>query len=138
MGQMLRGGRSWPSDRKVGAGAAKWGKTVAPLASGDAIVGASPINGGAEQDDKQWRPLSAPLWLWSCCSCDWSYPAALALSWPCAWTTTSECEAGRCSHGTVAAVTPRRGSSIASSMRMKIRSDFTVLRLARSGTSHCV
>lgn len=53
MGQMLRGGRSWPSDRKVGAGAANCGKTEVPSATGVATVSASPINGGAEQDDKQ-------------------------------------------------------------------------------------
>ncbi len=71
MGQMLRGGRSWPSDRKVGAGAAKLGKTVVPAPGAEANVGSAVMSGVAEHEDTQWRPLSAPLWPWSCC-CDWS------------------------------------------------------------------
>lgn len=132
MGQMLRGGRSWPSDWKVGAGAAKCGKTVVPRSVGVRTDGATAISGAAEQDDRQWRPLSKPLWLWSCGV--WSSPVALAMSCPpWSWLTTSVCEAGCCSHSSAAADTPRRGRSIASSTRRNRRTVFTGLSVARGG-----
>ena len=67
MGQMLRGGRSWLSDRKVRAGAAKRGKAVVPALGTEANVGSAVMSGVAEHEDTQWRPLSAPVWPWSCC-----------------------------------------------------------------------
>ena len=50
---MLRGGRSWPPDWNVGAGAAKCGNTAAPAAAGEAIVGSALMSGVAEQEAKQ-------------------------------------------------------------------------------------
>lgn len=80
MGQMLRGGRSWPSDRNVGAGAAKCGKVAEPVASGNAIVGGAVISSVAEHEDAQCRNFSAALCPWSC-RCDWSCVCVLAISW---------------------------------------------------------
>ena len=48
-GQMLRGGRSWPSDRKVGAGDAKWGNLTAGGSSGWGSIGNALIKGVIEQ-----------------------------------------------------------------------------------------
>lgn len=50
---MRRGGLSWPPDWKVGAGAAKRGKTVELVAVADATEGSALINGVAEQDATQ-------------------------------------------------------------------------------------
>lgn len=132
-GQMLRGGRSGPSDWNVGAGAATWGKTIAPATVGEASVGSALMSGVAEQEDRQWRPLSNPPSSWSCCASPCG--AAPGMPWSCSEATISPCEAGCCSHSCTAADTPRRGSSITSSTRTKVRSDFTRLRLARPGPS---
>ena len=129
-GQMLRGGLSWPPDWNVGAGAAKRGKTVELAADGVATEGTAHMSGVAAQDDTQCRPLSKPSWSWLAHAS--SGDAVPCASWSCDVTTVCVCEAGCCSHTTTAAASPRRGSSIASSTRTKIRNDFTGMRLARS------
>lgn len=59
-GQMLRGGRSGPSDWKVGAGAAKDGNTVAAVSCGSGTTGAALGKGGTEQQAEQRLQVSVP------------------------------------------------------------------------------
>lgn len=51
--QTLRGGRSWPSERKLGAGASKEGKTTAVKVAGIRSGGTVPNRGEVEQDAVQ-------------------------------------------------------------------------------------
>ena len=50
MGQMLRGGRSWPSETKLGTGALSAGKTAAERSCGAATVGGLLSIGVTEQN----------------------------------------------------------------------------------------
>lgn len=70
MGQMVRGGRSWPSDRNVGAGAERSGKDCEVSASG--ALRPTDVLGieGLEHDEEQMLHLSCAPLPWSCC--EWS------------------------------------------------------------------
>jgi hypothetical protein len=74
--QMLRGGRSWPSERKFGTGAASAGNAVEAAGSGAGTVGAVLISEVTEQREVQRlhlfdvAPEPSPCWL--------SAPAATA------------------------------------------------------------
>lgn len=52
-GQMLRGGRSWPPERKVAAGARRSGKDMSARSRGPARSGPLPTKGVAEQNAEQ-------------------------------------------------------------------------------------
>ena len=58
MGQMLRGGRSWPSERKLAAGAEKSGNVAAGTSSGGGTPGMSLGSGVSEQKAEQRLHLS--------------------------------------------------------------------------------
>jgi hypothetical protein len=95
---MLRGGRSWPSERKLGAGAQRRGKTAPERFSGAATAGALYSNGVAEQNAEHRlqssgtvdvevppSPVAPPLAasLWSECGWFPSWLTALVMpSWP--------------------------------------------------------
>jgi hypothetical protein len=53
MGQMLRGGRSWPSERKLAAGAEKSGNELAVNSGAIGSVGGEIAIGVAEQNAEQ-------------------------------------------------------------------------------------
>lgn len=147
MGQMLRGGRSWPSERKLGAGAERRGKTAAERFCGAATAGALLSNGVAEQNAEHrlqlsetvdvevppspvLPPLAASVW----CECWWSppWPTALMLSWP-RWpliTTSAWLPNPAGGHSMAAAIAPRTGSNTASNSKSQMRIDFTDVRLA--------
>jgi hypothetical protein len=112
---MLRGGLSGPPDWNVGAGAANRGKTVEQAAVGEATRGSALMSGAAEQDETQWLAFPTPSWSWfgDASADDISLCAACSCDMFVAWL----CEAGSCSHATIAAETPRRGSSNASRTR---------------------
>lgn len=57
---MLRGGRSGPSDWKVGAGAVKDGNTVVAALWGSGTAGAALGTGGTEQQAEQRLQVSVP------------------------------------------------------------------------------
>lgn len=57
-GQMLRGGRSCPSDRKLGGGAKRSGKAAAATSWSAGIVGKLPTKEVAEQNAEQRLQLS--------------------------------------------------------------------------------
>lgn len=62
MGQMVRGGRSWPSDKKLGAGVKGSVKRATPKLSGDATVRAEVIIGVIEHRSQHRPHLSTPSW----------------------------------------------------------------------------
>lgn len=62
MGQMVRGGRSWPSERKLGAGVETSGNLTAGRASGTGSLGASLTRGVSEQKAEHMLHLSAGPW----------------------------------------------------------------------------
>jgi len=62
MGQMLRGGRSQPSETKLGAGACRAGKSCG-AAKGSGTLGSTPISGTAVQQEAHRLQRSPP----SCC-----------------------------------------------------------------------
>jgi hypothetical protein len=67
MGQMLRGGRSWPSERKLGAGAESAGKMALVASTGDNTVGAVLASGVIEPKAEHTLHLSGcppSLWSW--------------------------------------------------------------------------
>ena len=57
-GQVLRGGRSWPSDRKLGGGAKRSGNAVAPGSCGAGIVSGLLTSGVTEQNAEHKLHLS--------------------------------------------------------------------------------
>lgn len=61
MGQMVRGGRSWPSEKKFGGGAES-AENLTDTSRGSASVGAELMRGVREQNAEQRLHLSA----WSC------------------------------------------------------------------------
>ncbi len=70
MGQKLRGGRSCPSDRKLGAGADTSGNDAAARPWGCGTLGIALSNGVAEQQAEHRLHLSWPAgpllsWVWS-------------------------------------------------------------------------
>lgn len=62
VGQMVRGGRSWPSDRKVGAGPAKSANLRAGRAAGSGSFGVSLTKGVSEQKAEHMLHLSTTPW----------------------------------------------------------------------------
>lgn len=62
---MVRGGRSWPSERKVGAGAAREGNTVEAGSFSSGTPATSRTKGVAEQDAEQRLHLSECDFPWS-------------------------------------------------------------------------
>lgn len=76
MGQMVRGGRSWPSDRKLGAGVERSGNLIAGSASGSGNAGNSLSKGVSEQNAEHILHLSVASW-----SCPSWWPEPL-WSWP--------------------------------------------------------
>ena len=59
---MVRGGRSWPSDRKLGAGVEKSGNLMAGSAPGSGIAGTSLSSGVSEQNAEHMLHLSVVPW----------------------------------------------------------------------------
>ena len=57
-GQVLRGGRSWPSDRKFGGEAKRSGNAVAPGSCGVGIVSGLLTSGVTEQNAEHKLHLS--------------------------------------------------------------------------------
>jgi hypothetical protein len=58
LGQMVRGGRSWPSDWNVGAGAERCGNDAPVNPTGSSRPGEVLGNGGVEHDAEQTLHLS--------------------------------------------------------------------------------
>jgi len=61
MRQVLRGGRSCPSERKLGAGAEKSGNDAAVSPCGCGTLGIALSKGGAEQQAEHRLHLSWPI-----------------------------------------------------------------------------
>lgn len=128
MGQMVRGGRSWPSDRNVAAGAPNSGKSVEACASGTTCK--ARVDGGA--DPRQHIEHMLHL---SCAGCPcpplaWSWPAAIpsTCTWWCMpWRTCcSLCDVVLVDvQAMVAAAASRSGSSVARSTSSQMRNSFT-------------
>lgn len=62
---MLRGGRSWPSDRNIGAGDERSGNLTQGGASGTGRLGTSLTNGVIEQKAEHMLHSPEAAWLWS-------------------------------------------------------------------------
>lgn len=62
MGQMLRGGRSWPSERKLGAGAKTSGNETEDRFGGVGIDGSVLSSGVIEQKSQHKLHLPNPSW----------------------------------------------------------------------------
>ena len=76
MGQMVRGGRSCPSEMKLGAGVESPGNFTDDMASGSGSVGVPLTKGVSEQKAEHALHLSDADWpLWS-----WPWPAP---AWSC-------------------------------------------------------
>ena len=76
MGQMVRGGRSWPSAKKLGGAAKRCGNT-AETGCGSAEVMEQLTMPVTEQDDAQRLHLSdVPAWSWVEAS-GWSWATSL-------------------------------------------------------------
>jgi len=70
MGQMIRGGRSWPSEMKLGAGVERPGNLNADMVGGSGSVGVPLTKGVSEQNAEHTLHLSDAEW-----SCPpWSWP----------------------------------------------------------------
>lgn len=67
MGQMVRGGRSWPSERKLGAGVEKSGNLTLGSAAGSGNLGASLTKGVREQKAEHMLHLFPAPWSWPSC-----------------------------------------------------------------------
>jgi len=61
-GQMLRGGRSWPSERKLGAGARKAGNATEERLGGVGTDGSVLSSGVIEQKSQHRLHLPNPSW----------------------------------------------------------------------------
>lgn len=139
---MLRGGRSWPSERKLGAGARRDGNVVAAGSFNSGTPATSRTNGVAEQDaehrlhlsecDLPWSwppswpaPWSWTAWSWTlACSC-----TASAWSWwdtsASTWTVSVDTGAPAGAQAMATAIAPRTGSNTASRTRSQTRRSFT-------------
>lgn len=62
MGQLVRGGRSWPPDMNVGAGAESPGNHAEVTGSGSGMPGQSLGSVGLEHEAEQVLHLSWPAW----------------------------------------------------------------------------
>lgn len=81
-GQMVRGGRSWPSDWNVGAGAKRWGKPAVLSSTGVPSPAAALGTGGVEHEAEHMLHLSGPdAWEWSAVFSSWCECSAWSWTW---------------------------------------------------------
>ena len=67
MGQMLRGGRSWPSERKAGAGASNSANTIEAGTFG--LTAMPSVDGMAAPEQQVAHELHLPCSAWPCAVC---------------------------------------------------------------------